>query len=107
MWDYLYSEDAARAFRLLGEKGQDGKVYVLGSGQARYLSEYIQDIAEVVNTQTPVEFGAIPYSERQVMHLCANIETLVRDTGFAPQNNFREGIRMIVAKRATELRCLC
>lgn len=40
-WDYLYSGDAARAFRLLAEKGQSGKVYVLGSGNVKPLSEYI------------------------------------------------------------------
>ena len=38
LWDYLYSGDAANAFRLLGEKGCDGKVYVLGSGKARPLA---------------------------------------------------------------------
>lgn len=31
LWDYLYSADAAEAFFQIGEKGKDGKVYVLGS----------------------------------------------------------------------------
>ena len=30
MWDYLYSADAARAFRMLGESGIGGKTYVVG-----------------------------------------------------------------------------
>ena len=33
-WDYLYSKDAGRAYYLIGEKGRDGAVYCVGSGQA-------------------------------------------------------------------------
>lgn len=32
MWDYLYSGDAAKALYLMGEKGKNGKIYVLGGG---------------------------------------------------------------------------
>lgn len=48
LWDYLYSRDAARALRLLGKNGRDGKVYVLGSGNARPLAEYIKIIRDIV-----------------------------------------------------------
>jgi len=93
MWDYLYSKDAAEAFRLLAEKGHDGKVYVLGSGKVKPLSEYIYDIKNCVNPYCEVAMGAIPYSEKQVMHLEADISELKKDTGFGPKTIFIDGIK--------------
>lgn len=92
LWDYLYSKDAAGALRLLGEKGRDGKVYVLGSGSARPLAEYIKIIRDIVAPKQDIALGAIPYVEKQVMYLCADIEDLKRDTGFEPQYSFNDGI---------------
>ncbi|MBD8948919.1 MAG: SDR family oxidoreductase [Blautia obeum] len=43
-WDYLYSKDAGRAYYLIGEKGRDGAVYCVGSGQAYPLWEYIMQM---------------------------------------------------------------
>lgn len=95
-WDYLYSGDAANAFYLLGDKGIDGKIYVVGSGQARPLAEYIKIIRDEVKPEAKLELGAIPYSPKQVMHLQADISELRHDTGFEPKTSFRMGIRNIV-----------
>ncbi|MDE6597576.1 MAG: NAD(P)-dependent oxidoreductase [Clostridia bacterium] len=96
LWDYLYSGDAAKAFALLGDKGKDGKVYVLGSGKERPLKDYIEDIAEVVNPQAEIQFGAVPYSDKQVMRLCADISELTADTGWKPETDFKQGIKNIL-----------
>lgn len=95
-WDYLYSSDAAKAFYLLGEKGKDGKTYVLGSGNAKPLREYIEVIHKAVNPGCEIKLGAVPYSEKQVMHLEADISELVEDTGFKPRVQFEDGIRKIL-----------
>lgn len=99
MWDYLYSGDAAEAFRLLGERGTDGKIYVLGSGTARPLAEYIKDIRNIVNPNAEIDLGAIPYSERQVMHLQADVDELHNDTGWTAHTTFTEGIENILRKQ--------
>lgn len=96
MWDYLYSGDAARAFRLLGEKGIDGKVYVLGSGQAKPLKEYIMELRDVVSPGAELGIGNVPYGEKQVMYLCADISELVADTGWRSKIQFNEGIKEIL-----------
>ena len=93
MWDYLYSGDAAKAFRLAGEQGVDGKTYVLGSGQAQPLKNYIETIRDVTAPGAELALGAVPYGERQVMYLCADIEELKQDTGYEPDVCFEEGIR--------------
>lgn len=96
MWDYLYSGDAARAFRLVGEKGLDGKVYVLGSGTAQPLTEYIEEIRGIVNPKGLIELGAIPYSARQVMYLCADVSEIEKDTNWKAETDFRSGIGYIL-----------
>lgn len=96
LWDYLYSGDAAEALRLLGEKGQDGAVYVLGSGHAVPLKECITKLYHTVQKQTgctgSIGIGELPYAKRQVMYLAADISRLTADTGFVPQTGFEEGI---------------
>lgn len=96
LWDYLYSGDAAEAFSLLGEKGIDGKIYVLGSGKAKPLAEYIDEIRCVVNPDSEIQLGAVPYAPKQVMHLQADITQLQEDTGFEPKTEFRSGIENIL-----------
>lgn len=96
LWDYLHSFDAARAFHLLGEKGVGGKTYVLGSGKAIPLSEYIQKIHSAVNPNCEIKLGAVPYSDKQVMHLEADITDLTNDTGFMPSVEFAEGIKTLI-----------
>lgn len=96
LWDYLYSSDAARAFYLLGEKGVNGKTYVLGSGTAKPLKAYIKDIQMIVNTDCEIKLGAVPYAEKQVMHLEADISELTKDTGFKPKVGFVEGINSLL-----------
>lgn len=96
MWDYLYSKDAGRALYLVGKKGIHGKVYCLGSGQARALREYIEDIGNMINPKLELGFGDVPYAPNQVMYLCADIDELTEDTGFVPEIGFERGIRAIV-----------
>ena len=96
MWDYLYCEDAARAFYLAAEQGIDGSVYCIGSGQVRPLAEYITVIRDTIDKNIEIGFGEVPYYDKQVMYLCADIENLQRDTGFQPEISFEEGIRRTV-----------
>lgn len=97
VWDYLYSGDAARAMLLLAQKGKSGKVYVLGSGEARRLREYIEvmakEAADFTGRESAIAFGEVPYGENQVMFLSADLEELCKDTGFVPEVSFAEGIR--------------
>ncbi len=95
IWDYLYSTDAARALYLVGICGKDSAIYPLGSGEARPLAEYIRNIRDIVAPDASLDIGAVPYSENQVMHLCADITALKADTGFYPAVSFDEGIKRI------------
>ena len=95
-WDYLYSKDAGRAFYLVGEKGISGSVYCVGSGKAQRLKEYICRIRDATDSKAEPGIGKKPYPPHPVMHLCADIDSLTRDTGFVPQYKFSEGIEEMV-----------
>ena len=99
-WDYLYSRDASKALELLGEKGVDGKTYVLGNGTVRQLKEYVTAIRDVICPGAQLDFGAIPYYDHQVMYLQADISEIVKDTGWHPETEFSDGIRKILASEA-------
>lgn len=95
-WDYLYSEDAARAMHLLAQKGIGNKVYVIGSGKTRKLMDYISIMDQKASPSVHPVLGAVPYADKQVMHLCADISELTEDTGFKPAVDFEEGIEKTI-----------
>lgn len=92
VWDYIYNKDAARAFRLVAEKGKDGSIYCFGSGKSRKLKDFITIIRDSIDEDAELNFGVIDYYPNQVMHLEADIANLIEDTGFEPQYSFEEGI---------------
>lgn len=95
-WDYLYSDDAAKAILLAGKYGRDGAVYCIGSGKTRRLAEYITVLRDAIDQELPVRIGAVPYADKQVMYLCADISDLQHDTGFVPEIEFEEGIQRTI-----------
>lgn len=95
IWDYIYSEDAARALLFAAQKGAHGSIYVIGSGEAHTLKEYIQKIAAITGYKKEIGFGQRSYNDKQVMYLQADI-TKLRELGFKPQVSFEEGIRRII-----------
>lgn len=96
IWDYLYADDAGDAILSVAANGVDGKTYPLGSGQGRKLSEYIEEIRQIINPSVKVQYGVKDYYPHQPMHLVADIRELTNDTGWQPQTSFEEGIRSFV-----------
>lgn len=96
IWDYLNCDDAARAFLAVAEKGIDGKFYPLGSGNGRKLSNYIEDIQRIVNSDVSIGFGKKEYYPHQPMYLVADVSELEKDTGWKSEVEFVEGIKEIL-----------
>lgn len=95
IWDYLYEEDAGKALYLLGLKGIPGKVYCLGSGYGWPLIDYLRIAKDVINPEYKLMVGSLPYIEKQVMYLVADISSLQTDTGWAPEIHFKMGITIL------------
>jgi nucleoside-diphosphate-sugar epimerase len=96
IWDFLYVDDAAKALMLLAEKGRDGEIYCVSSGQSKTLREYVSIACKVLGCDTEIGFGEIPYGETTVMHLEGNITKLRNETGFEPGISFEDGIKKTI-----------
>jgi nucleoside-diphosphate-sugar epimerase len=101
IWDYLYCDDAAKAFLAIGKNGVDGKTYPLGSGNGKKLSEYIEAIRNIIAPGVTLQFGKKEYYPHQPMYLCADISELSHDTEWKQEVSFEEGIEKIIGT------CLC
>lgn len=90
MWDYIYSEDAARAFHLLALRGVSGKTYVIAGGKSMPLKEYVKILRDCIDGSAQLGFGEIP--SVNPVSLIADISELTDDTGFLPLTDFNSGI---------------
>jgi UDP-glucose 4-epimerase len=91
-YDFIYIEDVAKAFRLIGENGRANKGYLIGSGHAKPLRSFIE---EIIETLKPIEkplFGNVPYSGVLTPLETYSIKEIQRDCGFAPSVSFKEGV---------------
>lgn len=100
-YDFLHIEDVARALILIAEKGIDGKNYVLSSGKAKPLKDYLEEAGKIVNEITrqnvPLGLGKIQSNVVYIPKDFFYSEDLFIDTGFRPQITFEEGIRRTVS----------
>jgi len=105
LWDYIYGEDVAEAFYLMGEKGRDGSTYCIGSGETRRLRDYVEVIRDMTDKSLDIGFGDREYYPDQVMKMQADIRPLSNDTGFSAGISFEEGIKRTIdwCKRETKI----
>ena len=91
-WDYVYIDDVIEALVLIGERGIPGKMYQIGSGEIRPLSEYVQTIKNCISPETELGIGRLPYKTGKIDNSVVDIRELVSDTGYCPQTSFECGI---------------
>ena len=96
-YDFVYIDDAARAFCLLGDKGVPYKSYMIGSGQAKPLREFLYALRQTLDPDREFQFGAVPYTGVDIPLECFSIDELKKDTGYEPNVSFEEGVRKAAA----------
>ena len=62
----------------------------------RPLRESIEVIKDKINPNLELNFGVIPYSANQIMHLEADISQLSIDTGWKNRSAFEDGIERTI-----------
>lgn len=92
-YDFVYVSDVARAFYAVAEKGTPFCEYMIGSGQARPLREFILEMLEVSKTKIKPQFGDIPYMGGIIPDSTYSIRDIKRDCGWIPKVTFAEGIQ--------------
>lgn len=93
MYDFLHVEDAAKAFCLIGEYGKEESQYILGSGMAKPLKDYLEIIRDIVAPEMQLGLGELEFHGLEMTDVMLDIYSLVRDTGFTPAVTFEAGIR--------------
>ncbi len=92
-YDFVYVDDVALAFYLLGEKGRPFCTYVISSGGAKPLKEFIVELADSVSKGSRLGFGEVPFTGINIPLSAFDCTPLMEDTGFVPRLSFAEGIR--------------
>lgn len=93
-YDFVYIDDVAKAFYLLGIKGKANKGYMIGSGHAKPLKEFIIDMCNATGAKKPPLFGNIKYTGVNLDLSVYSIEELEKDCGFKCEVSFDDGIVM-------------
>lgn len=92
-YDFVHVEDVARAFRLMGENGKPFREYVIGSGNAKPLKEFIIEMKEALAPETELIFGEVPFTGIDMPLESFSIEQTKADCGFKAEIPFTEGVK--------------
>lgn len=95
-YDFIYISDVANAFFLLGLYGIANKGYLIGSGNAKPLKEFILEMCKANSKNNPPIFGNVPFTGVNIPIETYSIEELVKDCGFAAKISFAEGTKMTI-----------
>lgn len=91
-YDFIYIDDVARAFHLIGVNGKPNKGYLIGSSEAQPLKNFLVRLINVLNKNAEVSFGAKPFTGVDLGLEKFDTKITENDTGFKATISFEEGI---------------
>lgn len=95
-YDFVYIDDVANAFYLLGLHGKANKGYMIGSGNARPLKEFIIEMCDAnANDNKPI-FGNVPFTGVNIGIDTFSIDEIRKDCGFEAKVSFAEGTKRTI-----------
>lgn len=93
-YDFVYVTDVAKAFYLVAEKGKPYCEYMIGSGNAKPLKEFILEMVRSCDPDCTPLFGDVPFTGTNMPLDIFSIESIKNDCGFTPEVNFAEGTKL-------------
>lgn len=93
-YDFVYVTDVANAFYLIAEKGKPFCEYIIGSGNARPLKEFILEMQQALAPESTPIFGDIPFTGTNMPLEAFDISDLSNDTGYSAAISFAEGTKL-------------
>jgi UDP-glucose 4-epimerase len=95
LWDYLFVEDISEMFfKLTDAKGVG--IANLGSGKGVKVRYIIEKIKELTESNSKINFGAIPYRDDQVMLMEADINRLSNHLNWMPETSIEVGLKKTI-----------
>lgn len=93
-YDFVYVSDVAKAFYMVAEKGVPFCEYMIGSGNARPLKEFISEMVEACAPDAKPLFGDVPFTGTNMPLSTFAIDAIKKDCGFEPDVPFAQGTKM-------------
>ena len=91
-YDFVYIDDVAKAFYLIGESGKANKAYLIGSGNPKPLKEFLNEAIKICDKNAEPSFGSLPFTGVNQDLSLFSISELEKDCGYKPSVSFSEGI---------------
>lgn len=92
-YDFVYIDDVARAFRLIGENGKPFTSYVIGSSAAKPLKEFLLEMRDAIAPELPFKFGNVPFTGIDLPLSDFDCRKTEEETGFKTKISFKEGCK--------------
>lgn len=93
-YDFVFIDDAAEAFYCLGTAGIKNHEYVIASGQAKPLSEFVYDLIEVCDDEVRPFFDLHKTVDCELPIEIFSTDKMKVETGFVAKTPFKEGIKI-------------
>lgn len=91
-YDFVYIDDVARAFHLIGKNGKPFHSYLIGSGNAKPLKEFLLEMKASIAKDVDFIFGDVPFTGVNLDLSVFDTKKTEKDTGFKAEISFAEGI---------------
>ena len=92
-YDFVYIDDVARAFRLIGENGKPFCNYLIGSSNAKPLREFVLEMKSSIAPDKDFVFGDVPFTGVNMPIEKFDCSLTEKDTGFKADISFGEGVK--------------
>ena len=96
VWNFLYVDDAINALIKLCTNDCASGIYNIASDDNRELKDYILEMKRVLNSNSVLNFGVIPYPPTGAVSINASALKIENATGWSPKTVFSEGINKII-----------
>lgn len=96
--DFIYIDDVVQAYLAILEHLEQLAVGVdvpVGTGVAVSVRDYVEAAHRLCQSQTELQFGALPYRANEPMHCLADL-TLMKGLGWAPHYDLRSGLQRMI-----------
>lgn len=93
-YDFVYVTDVAKAFYLVAKNGKPFCEYMIGSGNARPLREFILEMQQACAPDATPLFGDVPFTGTNMPLSVFDTHDLEIDCGYKPEVSFADGTRM-------------
>lgn len=93
-YDFVYVSDVAKAFYLVAEKGKPFCEYMIGSGNARPLKDFIIEMVQSCGPDSTPLFGDVPFTGTNMPLSTFAIDDIKNDCGYVAEVSFGDGTKM-------------